>query len=159
MKLYMRQHVFTWGDKFSIYDEAEKEAYYVEGEVLTFGKKLHLYALDGTELAYIEQELLTFLPTYHIYQNGIEIAEIIKEFSLFSQKYNVSGLEWCVFGDWLAHEYEMVDANDNTVVSVSKEWIKLSWGDAYEIQIADGIDVSAALSVVLVIDACLAQKK
>lgn len=155
MKLYMKQHVFTWGDRFSVYDEAGSEVYYVEGEVFTFGKKLHLYDLNGAELAYVEQELFTFLPKYHIYQNGMKIAEVVKEFALFAQEYRVCGLEWCVSGDWLAHEYEITDARDNMVVSVSKQW--LTWGDTYEIQIADETDASAALAVVLVIDACLAQ--
>ena len=54
MKLYIKQRIFTWGDKFSIYDEAGNEKYYVEGEILTFGKKLHLYDLQGRELAYID---------------------------------------------------------------------------------------------------------
>ena len=42
MKLYIKQRIFTWGDKFSIYDENGNEKYYVEGEILTFGKKLDL---------------------------------------------------------------------------------------------------------------------
>jgi hypothetical protein len=62
MKLYIKQKVFTFGDKFSVYDENGDERYYVEGEVFTFGKKLHLYSLGGRELAYIEKKLLTFLP-------------------------------------------------------------------------------------------------
>ena len=45
--LYMRQRVFSWGDKFEIYDNAGNVKYYVEGEVFTFGKKLHLYDTAG----------------------------------------------------------------------------------------------------------------
>ena len=44
MKLYIKQKVFSRGDKFRIYDENENDKYYVEGEVLTLGKKLHLYS-------------------------------------------------------------------------------------------------------------------
>jgi uncharacterized protein YxjI len=36
---------------------------------------------------------------------------------------------------------------------VSKEW--MTWGDSYEISIEDGVDEIDALSVVLVIDACI----
>ena len=53
MKLYIKQKVFSWGDKFRIYDEYENDKYYVEGEVFTFGKKLHLYSKLGNEIAYI----------------------------------------------------------------------------------------------------------
>ena len=42
MKFYIKQKVFSWGDKFSIYDANGNERYLVQGEVFSFGKKLHL---------------------------------------------------------------------------------------------------------------------
>lgn len=152
MSLYIKQHIFTWGDKFSIYDEDGNEKYYVEGEILTFGKKLHLYDPLGNELAYIEQQLLTFLPKYLIYRGGEEFAEVVKEFTFFHPEYTVNGLGWTVRGDFFDHDYEVVD-EDRTVASVSKEWFTL--GDAYEISFGPDVDEVAALSVVLVIDACI----
>jgi len=153
MKLYIKQHVFTWGDKFSIYDEAGNEKYRVEGEVFTLGKKLHLYDLQGIELAFIEQEVLTFLPKYHISRNGMQIAEVVKEFTFFKQEYTVNGLGWRVHGDFWSHEYEITN-NGSTVAAVSKEW--MTWGDSYEIRFGADVDEIAALAVVLVIDACIA---
>ena len=152
MKLYIKQRIFTWGDKFSIYDEAGNERYYVEGEILTFGKKLHLYDLQGNELAYIEQLLLTFLPKYLIYRGSEEFAEVIKEFTFFHPEYTINGPGWSVRGDFFDHDYEIVDT-DRVIASVSKEWFTL--GDAYEISFGSGVDEIAALSVVLVIDACI----
>jgi len=156
MTLYIQQKIFTWGDKFSIYDAEGNEKYYVEGEILTFGKKLHLYDLAGNELAYIEQQLLTFLPKYLIYRNGEEFAEVVKEFTFFHPEYTVNGidtnLQWTVHGDFFDHDYEVADG-DRVIASVSKEWFTL--GDAYEIVIGSGADVIAALAVVLVIDACI----
>ena len=81
MNLYIKQRIFTWGDKFSIYDEFGNERYYVEGEVFTFGKKLHLYDVAGNELAYIEQKIFTFLPKYFIHMPGRETVEVVKEFT------------------------------------------------------------------------------
>lgn len=152
MKLYIQQHVFTWGDKFSIYDEAGNEKYYVEGEIFTWGKKLHLYSTSGTELAFIEQEVLTFLPKYHISKGGMEVAEVVKEFTFFHPEYTVNGLGWKVHGDFFDHEYEITNGL-GTVAAVSKEWF--TFGDAYEISIADHVDEVTALAVVLVIDACI----
>ena len=152
MKLYIKQHIFTFGDKFSIYDNAGNECYYVEGEIFTFGKKLHLYDLNDNELSYIEQQLLTFLPRYSVWRNGCEIAEIVKEFTFFCNKYTINGLGWEVDGDFLDHDYEITH-NGTSIASVCKEWFTL--GDAYEINIYPGVDVVTALSVVLVIDACI----
>lgn len=152
MKLYIKQHIFSWGDRFSIYDENGRERYYVEGEIFSWGKKLHLYDLQGRELAFIEQEIMTFLPRYHISRNGQKIAEIVKEFTFFKHEYSVSGLGWSVHGDFWDHEYEITD-NGREIASVSKEW--MTWGDSYEICFAQGVEEITALAVVLVIDACI----
>ena len=156
MKLYIKQHIFTWGDKFSIYDEDGNEKYYVEGEVFSFGKKLHLYNVAGLELAYIEQRLLTFLPKYRIYRGDEEYAEVVKEFTFFHPEYTVTipsiNAEWQVHGDFFDHDYEITDG-DRVLVSVSKEWFTL--GDAYEISFGAGVDEASVLAVVLVIDACI----
>lgn len=156
MKLYIKQRIFSWGDKFSIYDEAGNERYYVEGEVLTFGKKLHLYDIIGRELAYIEQQLLTFLPKYLIYTGGKQLAEVVKEFTLFHPKYTVKGPGWKVQGDFFDHDFEITNG-DTVIASVSKEWFTL--GDAYEICLDEGVDEISALAVVLVIDACIESQR
>lgn len=152
MNLYIKQRIFTWGDRFSVYDENGNEKYYVEGEILTFGKKLHLYDLMGRELAYVEQQLFTLLPRYLIYRNGVEFAEVVKEFTFFHPEYTVNGPGWNVRGDFFNHDYE-VTAGNTVIASVAKEWFTL--GDAYEISFGAGVDEIAALSVVLVIDACI----
>ena len=150
--LYMKQRVFSWGDKFAIYDEQGREKYYVEGALFSFGKKLRIYDLAGRELAYIEQQLLTFLPRYIIYRNGQEIAEVVKEFTFFHPKYSVNGLGWEVSGDFFDHDYE-VNCGVLQVASVSKEWF--TFGDAYHISVDASADEVSALAVVLVIDACI----
>ena len=61
MKLYMKQKVFSWADKFYIRDESGQYRYYIEGEIFTFGKKLHLYDQNGMERAFIWQKILSFL--------------------------------------------------------------------------------------------------
>ena len=43
MKLYIKQKIFSWNDKFSVYNEVGEERYFVEGELFSWGKKLHVY--------------------------------------------------------------------------------------------------------------------
>jgi uncharacterized protein YxjI len=38
MKLYIKQKVFSWGDKFTVKDATGNDRYFVEGEVFSFGK-------------------------------------------------------------------------------------------------------------------------
>ncbi len=150
--LYMRQRVFSWGDKFEIYDAEGNVKYYVEGEVFTFGKKLHLYDLAGNELAFVEQKVFTFLPKYFIHIPGRETVEVVKEFTFFKPEYSVYGPDWKVTGDFFDHDYQVYDG-EAVVAQVNKEWF--TWGDAYHIGIDFGVDEVMALSVVLVVDACI----
>lgn len=152
MKFYIKQHIFTWGDQFSIYNEAGEEVYFVEGEVFTFGKKLHLTDTAGRELAFIRQELFSFLPRFYISRDGRDVAEVVKRFTFFCHEYTVNGLDWHVTGDFFDHEYS-VSASDREIARVSKEWF--TWGDAYAIDVGSGEDAVNALAVVLVIDAVL----
>ena len=152
MNLYIKQHVFTWRDKFSVYDASGAERYFVESELFTFGKRLHVYDTRGAEVAYIEQKVFSFLPKYYIFRGEREVAQIVREFTFFKHEYTVSGLGWRVHGDWFDHEYE-VERGGTTVAAVSKEWF--TFGDAYEIRINDEVDEINALAVCLVIDACI----
>ena len=152
MMYYIQQKVFSWGDKFNIYDASGNVRYSVKGEVFSLGKKLHLYDGSDRELAYIEQKLFSFLPKYHIHQEGKGVVEVVREFSFFYPKYSVEPLGWTISGDFFDHDYEVVDG-DRVIASVSKEWFTL--GDAYEISFGVDVDEIAALSVVLVIDACI----
>ncbi|MBO5293846.1 MAG: LURP-one-related family protein [Clostridia bacterium] len=152
MRFYLKQRVFSWGDKFTVYDENGGDAYYVEGEVFSWGKKLHLCDLSGNELAFVRQKVFSFLPKYEILRDNVPFAEVVKEFTFFRQEYSIAGLGWRVHGDFFDHEYE-ITSGSKTIVSVSKQWF--TFGDAYEIYVDPAIDPVTALSVVLVIDACI----
>jgi len=149
MKLYIKQKVFSWGDKFTVWDAEGNAKYAVEGEIFTWGKKLHVYDAAGREAAFIQQEVFSFLPRYYVFCGDRQIAEIKKEFTLFFPRYTVEGLDWEVEGSFMAHEYE-ITRNGQSVVSISKEW--MTWGDSYELDIKNAADEIAALAVVLTID-------
>ena len=153
MSLYLKQKVFSWGDKFTVYDENGNDKYYVKGEVFTLGKKLHVYDLAGNELCFIHQKVWSFLPRYYISRNGADVAEVVKKITFLRQSYIVDGFGWSVEGDFLAHDYE-ISSNRGTVASISKQWF--TFGDAYEIRTSRDVDELDVLAVVLIIDACLA---
>ena len=156
MKLYMKQKVFTFVDKFSIYDELGNEAYWVEGELFSIGKKLDLFDSFNNHKAHIHQKVLSFFPRYFIQVNGEDVAEVVKHFTLFHQKFSVAGYDWQVDGDFLAHEYSIY-RGDYTIATISKEWFTL--GDAYSINIVDGVEPTSVISVVLIIDAIISQAR
>ena len=150
MELYLKQRVFTWGDKFDVYDSAGNVRYYVWGDVFTWGKKLHICDTRENELYFIKQRLFTFLPKYELYRGDRLITEVKKEFTFFICEYTVDSLGWRVTGDFFDHEYEITNGS-RTIATVSKQWF--TWGDTYEISIAEGENELDVLAVILTVDA------
>ncbi len=155
MRLYMKQKLFSWGDKFSIYDERGNERYFVRGEVFSLGKKLHVYSAGGTEVILIKRKIWSFLPRFSISIMAKKAGTVIKHFSLTQQRYTIEGLNYSVTGDFLAHDYMVYD-RALPVAIIKKAW--LTWADTYEIDIADYADEFDVISIVLAIDASLDER-
>lgn len=149
MKLYIKEKVFSWSDRFTVRDASGADRYSVEGELFSWGKKLHVYDMTGAEVAFIKQEVWSWMPKFCVFTGGQQVAEIKKEFSLFFPKYCIDGLGWEIEGSFWEHEYA-IRKNNRTIVSISREW--MTWGDSYELDIADPRDEIVALAVVLTID-------
>jgi len=155
MQLYIKQKVFSWGDKFTVKDAAGQDRYTVEGEIFSWGKKLHVYDMAGREAAFIKQEIWSFLPKYCVFQAGRQIGEIKQEISLFRPRFSIDGLGWEIQGSFWEHEYEITQGG-RPIVSISKEW--MTWGDSYVLNISNPADEIIALAVVLAID-CVAASR
>ncbi len=153
MKLYIRQKVFSWKDKFKVYDGGGEEKYNIEGEIFSLGKKLRVYDRQGKEAAFIAQKVFSFLPRYFVYIDGNEVAEIVKQFTFFRPKYSIEGLGWEIEGDFFAHDY-VITKNSRSIVTIKKQW--MTWGDCYELDIESDSDEIIALAVVLAIDCVMA---
>jgi uncharacterized protein YxjI len=149
MRLYMQEKVFSWRDRFKVWDEEQNEKYYVEGELFSWGKRLHVYDAQGREAAFIQQKVFSFLPRFFVYVNGEQVAEIVKRFTFFRPSYDIEGLGWEIDGDFFGHDYSIVQ-DGRMVAAIRKQW--LTWGDCYELDIDDDQSEIAALAVVLAID-------
>jgi len=149
MKLYIKEKVFSWGDKFTVKDAYGEDKYIVEGEVFSWGKKLHVYDKSGMEVAFIKQEVWSFRPRFYVFCGDRQVAEIKKEFTFLFPRYTIEGLGWEIEGSFLAHDYQ-ITKHGRTIVTISKEW--MTWGDSYELVISDLDDEIIALAVVITID-------
>lgn len=149
MRLYMKEKVFSWNERFTVQDGNGRDKYYVEGEFFSLGKKLHLLNVHQEEVAFIQQKLWTWMPRFTVSVRGMQVAEIRKEFTFFIQRYVIDGLGWEIEGDVWDHDYEIYK-NGQLIVSITKEWF--TWGDSYVLDIVDPADEIVALAVVLTID-------
>jgi Uncharacterized conserved protein len=153
MKLYLKQQVFSWRDRFFAKDEIGNDLFAVEGEIFTWGKKLHIYDANGTEVAFIRQKILSWMPRYFVEIEGNVVCEIVKELTFFRQSYRLEGLPWHLEGDFWAHEYSLNDKGKQ-IMRLSKKWF--TWGDSYELDIVNPNDALLCLCVTLAVDCALA---
>ena len=153
MKLYIKEKIFSWNEKFFVKDAYGNDKYVVEGEFFSLGKKLHVYDMLGREVAFIKQELMTWMPRFTVYADGEQIAQVKKEFSFLMPRYTIEGLGWEIEGSFWEHEYRITQ-NGQPIVAISKEW--MTWGDSYELTISNPQDEIVALAVVLTIDCVMA---
>ena len=153
-KLYIKQQLFSAIDKFTVKNEYEEDRFLVEGDrIVVGGKKLHIKDMLDNEIAMVQQKLLSLRPRFFVFKNGEQVAEIKKKFALFGSKYLVEGPGWEIKGSLMGHDYAAAAADGGEVLRVHKVW--RSWGDSYELDIADGTDEILALSTVLAIDLAL----
>lgn len=152
MKLYLKQKFFSWKDRAWVKDETGADRYFIEGKVLSIGKKLWIMTPNGDQLAFVRQKVPTLLPKFIVEINEREVATIAKKFTFLKPKYEIDGLGWTVQGDFMGHDYTVYEG-ERPIITIHKKW--MSWGDAFEMDIASGTDEVLALSVVVAIDAVL----
>ena len=153
MRYVMKQKLFSWGDDFTIRNEAGKDVYFVDGKAFSIGDKLSFRDMKGNELAFIGQKLLSWGATYEIERGGEVVAVVKKKlFSPLHHRFTVDvpgpdDLE--AKGSFTDHEYTFT-RGDRTVATVSKKWF--TWADTYGVDIADGEDDILVLASTVVID-------
>lgn len=158
MKYLIRQHIFSFGDNFTIKDEMEQDRYMVSGKVFSFGDKLKIEDLNGNELFYIEQQLFRFLPEYYIYAGGQQVASVKKQLTFFTPKFVIDSVygSYDIEGNIFGYDFQ-ISKDGIIVASISKKWFAFS--DTYGVEIADGEDHAFLLALAIVIDQVLHDEK
>lgn len=154
MKLYIKQKIFSFKDKYDIYDANENVIFDVVSELFTIGAKLHLNNRSGQEEYYIKKKITFFLARYEIYRHNVLCATISQEFSFFRSKLNVNSSlgNFEIQGNFMSMDYE-ISKNGQYFGSIHKKW--LSWGDSYELDIPDAENAGFMCALVIAIDNCL----
>ncbi len=153
MKLYIKQRLFTWGDKFDVKDEEGASKYFIEGEVLSIPPRLHIYNESHEQVAMVARKLLTLTHAFEIYKDGVKTATIQKIIRLIHPEYAVDGKGWTVKGNFSAHDYKVTTREGDVIASIHKVW--MSWGDSFEIEYDDPSIETELLAIVIAIDTAL----
>jgi uncharacterized protein YxjI len=151
MKLYIKQKLFSFKDRFTIKNDNQEDVLQVEGKVFSFGKQLSIQTMDMQEVASVKQKVFNFLPTFEL-SIGDELHVLKKQFSFFKPVYALPTLGITVQGNFMAHQYTITQDN-NVIANISKAF--LSFADSYEVDIFDDTDMRLVIAIVVAIDAVL----
>jgi uncharacterized protein YxjI len=153
MRYVLRQKLLSFGDDFTIKDDAGRDVYFVDGKAFSIGDKLSFQDMAGNELAFIKQKVLSMRKTYQIIRDGHVVAVVTKHLlGVFHHRFTVDvpgpdDLE--AEGNFTDHEY-VFQRGGREVARVSKKWFSLA--DTYGVDIDDGEDPVLVLAAAVVVD-------
>jgi len=154
MKLYIRQKLFSVVDRFTIKNEHLEDIYFGHGKFFTFAKQLTITDNDNQEVLFLKERLWHFFPHIDVHMKNQTSFLVKKMFAFFTQKYEITPLNWEVEGNFWAHQYRIFNEN-GTIATIEKAWLSLS--DYYEVDIVDSKDTLAILGIVLAIDIAMSK--
>jgi uncharacterized protein YxjI len=152
--VYLKQKVFAIRDEFKVYDENQSVRYEARGKFISFNSQRDIFqAGQATPIYTMKQKIFAFAPTYFLYdQNKVQVAKMAQQlFTFFGTRFNliIGEKKYELTGDFFGYQYAIRD-DQGLVVQISKKF--LSWGDTYQIAIADSFSEPLAVGVVLMID-------
>jgi len=138
MYLYLKQKVFSIGDKLTFFDVNQKPVYFVKGSILKIPHRLTISDAAGKEIVMVKTKMFRLLKEYNIINcasNEI-IGRIKRRFSI-GKKFNIeiNGQKLSVDGSIFGFQFDIKNGAGESLVSVHKKYI--SWGDSYEIYMDD----------------------
>lgn len=149
-RLFIKQKVFSVGEKFTVFDELQQPRYFVRGSFMQIPKRFTVTTASDVPVAQITKTVFSFLPRFTVEMEGVGlVATIRKQFSFFTPKYSVDGAALSVSGDWWDMNFSVFRAN-HEVARIHRKL--LSWGDTYEVDIADDALEAMIVSFVVAID-------
>ena len=148
-KLYIKQKVFSLGEKFTVKDRFQQDKYFIEGSFMSIPKVFTIKDVKGKPIGKITKKIFSFLPKFFVEVDGKEVLTISKSLTLFKTHYQIdmAGLE--VHGDWWDKIFK-VTKESKVVAEVDKKWF--TWGDTFEVAIHEAELEHIIIALVIAID-------
>lgn len=156
MKLYIKQRVFTYKDKFDIRNSSNNVEYTVKGKIFALSKRFNISNSKGKKVAVIKKKIFSIFPQYKINIVDDRTYHLKRKFTFFKQKYRVKPLGWELKGDFINRNYEILN-NKETIMTFHKHWFK--WGDSYELDIPNHNNALLSLCIAIAVDSEIAVDK
>lgn len=148
-KLYIKQKIFSIGEKFTVYDEHERPQYHVQGSFMQIPKTFKILNQREEEIATITKKIFSWLPKFYVdIRNNPQII-IDKELTFFKAKYHISAEGIEVQGNWWDMDFQVI-RHGRAIADINKRWF--TFGDTYEVNVLDEKYEEIIISLVIAID-------
>lgn len=151
---YMRQKVFSLGEKFTVFDQNEQPKYTVQGSFMQIPKQFTIYNETNQAVGIITKKMLSLLPTFYVSVDDFEEILIQKAFTFFKTRFDIHAENIHIVGDILDKYFE-VHGPSGVIAYVEEKWF--TWGDTYAIDVADERYEALVISLIVAIDFAKAQ--
>lgn len=151
---YIKQKIFSFRDRYFVYDQNEQPVYEVTGKFFSLGAQLTISDLHGRELYLVKRKLLSLFGAYEVYQGDVLCASIQRRATFFKPKLEVDSDygHFDIQGDVFNYDFS-ITKDGREVGNIQKKWFKLS--DTYELSIANDENAPFFIAIVIAIDNCL----
>ena len=82
-KLYIKQKVFSIGEKFTVMDEQQKPRYFVEGSFMKIPKSFAIYDERQQQIGEVTKKVFSLLPKFFVEVHGEEAIVLEKRIHAF----------------------------------------------------------------------------
>jgi len=151
---YMRQKVFSLGEKFTITDQNEQPKYTVQGSFMQIPKQFTIYDETSETVGTITKKMISLLPAFYVSVDGFKEIMIQKAFTFFKTRFDIHAENIHIVGD-IFDKYFEVHGPSGVIAYVEEKWF--TWGDTYTIDVADERYEALVISLVVAIDFAKAQ--
>ncbi len=156
---YMKQKVFSFRDRYKVFDEEQNVVFHCEGKLFSLSKKMKMIE-DATDQAiyHFRKKIISLLPVYYLSDSTEKQIAVIKRRFSFRPKVEIESDNgnFMIDGDYFGHNFTLFEDN-NEVASVTKKWV--SWGDSYEIAIHNEKQSQFFVALIILIDRIFHENK
>lgn len=150
---YMKQKVFSFRDRYKVFDQDQNVIYHCEGKLFSLSRKMKFIETSTDTLLFnFRRKILSFLAKYYLTDpDDKEVAVVKRQFSILKPKVEIESSlgNITLEGDYFAHNFTLFE-DGTELANVQKKWI--SWGDSYVITIQDEARTDFLLAIIILID-------
>ena len=147
----MRQHLFAFGDDFTIEDASGNPAFEVDGKAFSIRDTFELKDRSGRVVAKILGRF-ALRQTMDVLRDDTVVARITKKMFSIRPRFDIElagGEALEIDGSIFEHEYRL-RRGDTSIAHISKQWFTFS--DTYGIDVAEGEDEALVLAIAVALD-------